>query len=456
MKKSIIFITLLTILISTLIIPVHAMNYTPDEPLNCKVDLLINLDSNTTVISKSADAKVAPASLTKIMTALVVLQNCDDLERTVVVGSEALESLYNTGSSLSGLKSGEIISVYNLLCCMLIPSGNDAAMVLACEIGGTAEKFVDMMNAAAAKLGCKNTHFDNPHGLDSATHLTTANDLAVITRAALKYSAFEKIVANATYDLPETNKNKARTLVTTNHMINKTRVSYYYEYCKGIKTGSTDNAGKCLISYASKNGYNYLAVAMGGDYRLNEKEKVEENQAFMDTLKMYKWAFDNLSYEAVAKQDQYVTSVPVNFCWDMDSVRLVSKSEVLALIPKGNDSQSVSFIPLKKPESIDAPFKKGEYVCDADIMFSGVKIGTTKLVVAEDANLSVLLYGKAILKKITANTVFKIIIVLIVLGIVIYILEFIRVNRKRRKSRELKIVKYNELERNSSNKKKKK
>lgn len=455
MKKIIIFICSLTIIILTVVTPAYAQDYTKNVVLNCNVDLLISLDDGSVIISKNADTPVAPASLTKIMTALVVLKNCPDLDKVLTVPQEAIDSLSGTGSSIAGLKVGEELSVYNMLCCMLIPSGNDAAATLAIDVGGSIDKFVEMMNQTAQELGCKNTHFDNPHGLDSDNHKTTANDLALIAKAALKYAAFETIVANSSYTLPETNKNTSRKLVNTNYLLNSTYVTYYYEYCKGIKTGSTDNAGKCLVSYAAKDGYNYLAIAMGGDYRDSDKDNVTENQAFMDSIRMYKWAFANLSYETVAKEDQYITSIPVNYCWSMDSVRLVAQSEILALIPKGNTSESVSFIPVDMPESLDAPFSKGDYICDAKIMYAGQQIGTVKLAVAEDAHLSVLLYAKALLKRMTAHTIFKIIVVLIVLFILLYIGLYIRANRIRRKKRELKIVKYNELQRNTQKKNKK-
>lgn len=453
MKKFIIFICSLTIIILTLVTPASAQNYADSVTLNCNVDLLISLDDDSVIISKNADTPVAPASLTKIMTAYVVLENCPDLDKVMTVNQEAIDSLSGTGSSISGLKAGEQMSLYNMLCCLLVPSGNDAAAALAIEVGGSISGFVDMMNAAAEKLGCKNTHFDNPHGLDSDTHKTTANDLAIMTKAVLKYPAFESIVANKFYTLPATNKNEERQLVNTNFLLNSSYVTYYYKYCKGIKTGSTDAAGKCVITYASKDGYNYLAVAMGGDYRDSDKDGVEENQAFMDSIKMYNWAFDNLSYEVVTKVNQYITSVPVNYCWSMDSVRLISQEEILALVPTGNGSESVSFVPVDIPESLNAPFSKGDYVCTANVMYAGQQIGTVKLSVAEDANLSILLYAKALLKRMTAHTIFKIILILVILLILAYILLYAYTNRRRRKKRELKIVKYNELQRNTQKKK---
>lgn len=455
MKKFIIFICCAALTVISLTVPVSAADYTADVKLYSTVDLLINTDSNAVIIDKNADKQVDPSGLTKIMTALVVLQNEKDLSRKVTVSGASLESLYGTGCVMSGLQDGEVISVHDLLCCMLIPGGNDAALVLANEYGKGVDGFVAKMNAAAKKLGCTKTTFTDPHGLEDTKQKSTANDLAKIASAALKYSVFQTIVASLTYELPQTNKNEARTLVSTNYMLNYGFPDYYYDYCRGIKTGASEAEGQSMISYATKNGYTYLAVALGGPYKDTDEDGDTENQAILDNVRMFEWAFENLSYEIVTKQQQFVTTIPVNYCWEMDNVRLVAKSEVLALVPEGNGSQSVSFEPIDMPESLDAPFKAGDTVCKAKIMFAGRQIGTVELVVAESANMSMLLYLKSAIKRMTASTVFKILIAVAVIFIGIYVTMYIRANRRRRKNRELKMFKYSETQDTKQNKRKK-
>lgn len=455
MKKFIIFICCAALTIFSLTVPVSAADYTADVKLYSTVDLLINTDSNAVIIDKNADKQVDPSGLTKIMTALVVLQNEKDLSRKVTVSGASLESLYGTGCVMSGLQDGEVISVHDLLCCMLIPGGNDAALVLANEYGKGVDGFVAKMNSAAKKLGCTKTTFTDPHGLEDTKQKSTANDLAKIASAALKYSVFQTIVASLTYELPQTNKNEARTLVSTNYMLNYGFPDYYYDYCRGIKTGASEAEGQSMISYATKNGYTYLAIAIGGPYKDTDEDGDTENQAILDNVRMFEWAFENLSYEIVTKQQQFVTTIPVNYCWEMDNVRLVAKSEVLALVPEGNGSQSVSFEPIDMPESLDAPFKAGDTVCKAKIMFAGRQIGTVELVVAESANMSMLLYLKSAIKRMTASTVFKILIAVAVIFIGIYVTMYIRANRRRRKNRELKMFKYSETQDAKQNKRKK-
>ena len=452
MKKFIIFICCAALLTVSLIMPASATDYATDVELYSKIDLLINTDSNTVIIDRNGDQTADPSGLT-IMTALVVLQSEKDLSRKITVSGSSFESLYGTGSIMSGLQDGEVISVHDLLCCMLIPGGNDAALVLADTYGKGIPNFVSKMNAAAKKLGCSKTKFTDPHGLDGKSQKSTAKDLAKIAAAAMKYSVFETIVKSLTYDVPQTNKNEARTIVSTNYMLNYGFPDYYYSDCKGIKTGASDAEGQSMISYASRNGYTYLAVSLGGPYKDTDSDGDTENQAILDVVRMFEWAFDNLSYEIVTKESQFVTTIPVNYCWDMDNVRLVAKNEVLALVPEGNGSESVSFEPIDMPDALNAPFKKGDTVCKAKIMFADQQIGTVELVVAENANMSMLLYLKAALKRMTASTVFKILVILVVLAVGAYVALYIRANRRRKKNRELKMFKYSDLKNTTKNKK---
>ena len=447
MKKIIIFLTILILIMSTLSPAAYAQDYQTHITLNCSIDYMICLDDGTEVVSKNAAKKAAPASITKITTALVVFQNCDDLNKIVTVSQSALDSLANTGSSLSGLKAGEEISVLNLLHCLLIPSGNDAAAVLAEFIGGSQEQFVEMMNDCVKKLGCKNTHYDNPHGLDSETHYTTAQDISVIAQEALKYNEFKKIVCLPKYTLPATNMNKERTLTNTNSTIVKNYLTYYRDYIKGIKTGHTDKSGYCVVTYASKNGYNYLAVAMGGDYRDSDNDKIEENQAFMDSIRMYDWAFSNLSYELIASSKLMVSEVKVNYAWKTDHMRLVPEKDTRALVPTGTNEGSVLIVPQEKPEEVNAPIKAGDVACKAKIIYADKEIAEINLVYAESVSKNYLVYTFSLIKRLITNKFFKIIALLILIVIVFYIYLVLKSNsvKKKKKKQQLKIVKINDM-----------
>lgn len=246
---------------------VSAITYDYDETIESDTVLLINMDTGIPVLEKNAEKVRYPASLTKIMTYIVVCENVDDLYNTrVEIKEEVLEPLLGTGSSMSGLdyKIGESLTVVDLLYCLMVSSGNDASLVLADYVGGgSVEKFVSLMNAKAKELGCKNTNFVNPHGLHDDNHYSTAYDLYTITSYALTLPLFSEITNTATYycegdDYP---------LVTTNYLIDVNRGGdYFYTYAQGIKTGTTDEAGRCLITTGIADGYAYMCICMGAPY----------------------------------------------------------------------------------------------------------------------------------------------------------------------------------------------
>ena len=240
MKKVIIFLTVFVLIFTTAALPASARNYQSEIQLTCDVDYMISLDTGSVIVAKNENKRVPIASVTKITTALVVLQTCKNLNEVVTVSEMAIKSLDGTGSSLSGLQVGEQVTVLQLLNLLLVASGNDAAAVLAEHFGSTQAGFVAMMNKCAQKLGCKDTHYNNPHGLDTEDGYSTAHDIALIAQEALKYDTFVKIVATASYNMEATNKNQKRTLTNTNSTMNLAYKTYYRDYVKGIKTGTTN------------------------------------------------------------------------------------------------------------------------------------------------------------------------------------------------------------------------
>ena len=188
---------LLTICVIVSSAPVSAAAYNIDFTLNSQAALLVNLDTSTVVFEQNADKKMEPASTTKIMTFIVASEQIKDLSGTkITVKKSVIDQLQGTGSSLSGVLEGEELTALQLLNCLMVPSGNDAAMVLADYVGGgDIGKFVDLMNEKAKELGCKNTHFANPHGLHDDQHYTTARDLYVITKYAMTLPYFTDITS---------------------------------------------------------------------------------------------------------------------------------------------------------------------------------------------------------------------------------------------------------------------
>lgn len=406
--------------------------------------LLVSLDNGAVIFDKNADKVSAPASLTKITTAILTIENCEDLDAIVTIKQSTINAISGTNSSTAGLKVGEEISVRNLLYCMMVKSANEAALALADYIGGgSVANFVQMMNDFVMDMGCENTHFDNPHGLDSPGQYTTARDLAMITKHALTLPLFEEIVNTVSYKMPATNKSGERNLLSTNWMINPNFKTYYLKYAQGIKTGTTANAGRCIISKASKDGYNYLAVVMGAPSEDVTGDGNPDNCAFLECKKIFKWAFDNIRLTKVADPSQIATVVNVNLSWNVDHVRLVPETEVTALVPVGNNENSVllEVIPEETPQVINAPVKKGEVLGKARILYAEDEIATVNLVAAEGVKMSVILFMWDGVKNIFKSTLFQIVFVLILLILAVYIGLIIRRNQKKKRRKAPKPVK---------------
>ena len=406
--------------------------------------LLVSLDNGAVIFDKNADKVSAPASLTKITTAILTIENCEDLDAIVTIQQSTINAISGTNSSTAGLKVGEEISVRNLLYCMMVKSANEAALALADYIGGgSVANFVQMMNDFVMDMGCENTHFDNPHGLDSPGQYTTARDLAMITKHALTLPLFEEIVNTVSYKLPATNKSNERNLLSTNWMINPNFKTYYLKYAQGIKTGTTANAGHCIISKASKDGYNYLAVVMGAPSEDVTGDGNPDNCAFLECKKIFKWAFDNIRLTKVADPSQIATVVNVNLSWNVDHVRLVPETEVTALVPVGNNENSVllEVVPEETPQEINAPVKKGEVLGKARILYAEDEIATVNLVAAECVKMSVILFVWDGVKNIFKSTLFQIVFVLILLILAVYIGLIIRRNQKKKRRKAPKPVK---------------
>lgn len=458
MKKFFILLISVSIFICSLSVPVFA-SFTSAVDIDAEIAYLISLDDDGTVIyDKNSTVKASPASLTKIVTAILTIENCVDYETVITVPSYTIRLLDGTNSSTAGILVGEQLTVRQLLYCLLVYSANDAANVLADYIGkGSIDAFVEMMNDFVADLGCTNTHFVNAHGLDADNHYTTAKDLAVIYKYCLQNSLFCEIAGTASYTIPATNKyTETRYLTSTNKMFSAGISDYYYEYINNGKTGTTDNAGRCFISSASKDGYNYLCVIMNAPMYDCDNDGVNENMAFMDTKTLYKWTFANIRLRTVANKSTYVTEVKVNLSNQYDYVSLVPANDVSALVPTGVSEAGVYVEPILEltASSVDAPVKKGDVLGKAVIKYAGESIAEVELVAAFDVSRSTVKYIGSIALKLMQSFAFKLAIIICVVVILpICILLFIVIpSRRKNKKSKIRIVNVNDMQNNKKKK----
>lgn len=394
---------------------------------------LVNLDTDTVVYEKNPNQRRGPASVTKIMTYIVVVDNVKDLEGTIVdVKDETLDLLLGTGSSLSGIEKGDKLSVYQLLHCLMIPSGNDAALVLADYVGnGDISSFVDLMNQKAKELGCNDTHFMNPHGLTDPNHYSTANDIAKMTKYAMGLPHFSEI----TNQVVSTILGEDRVLVTTNKLIDKVRGGdYYYKYAKGIKTGHVDETtGYCLVSTAINEGYTYMCVALGSP---------DDGGALIDSKNLYRWAFNSLEIKQIVDSTTPVGEVKINYAWNKDSTMLVPKNSLMTILPASVSSSSIEIIP-DIPESVNAPITAGQKIGTATLRYANQDLGTVDLLASESVPINYFVFFIDIVGSIILSKWFIIAFVITIILLAIYILLINYYNKnKKRKSNPRRYKKY--------------
>ncbi len=230
--------------------------------VDARAALLIDLNSDNVLYELNADEELYPASLTKIMTAILAIEN-GNLDDVITASQTALTGLDPDGTTV-WLSAGEQMPLRDLLYCMLLASANDACNVVAEYISGSIEDFVALMNKKAKELGCTGTHFSNTNGLPDDTHTTTARDLAIITKYAIQNPTFWEICTTVQYTVPATNVFDPRVLVTTNSMMSTHKYYYFYDSrVQGVKTGYTAAAGRCLIVTAQEDDMRLLSVVLG-------------------------------------------------------------------------------------------------------------------------------------------------------------------------------------------------
>ena len=447
MKKLLIYLNCFLIAFSPLTVTAFAgkksgTSYNIDAPeYESDIALLVNADTDTVIYEKNAEKITAPASLTKIVTALVTLSKCNDLSKKIKCAPEAVDSILGTGSSIAGLYGGEVTTLEMLLYCLFLPSANDAAAVLAYHFSdGNSESFVNEMNEFVKTLGCKNTFFVNPHGLDNeeikgfdgeTQNQTTAYDMYLIAKEALKNETIVKISSKYGKTMPATNKSDERYLYNTNPLLNNYSY-YYYEDAVGLKTGTTDKAGACLISSAVKNGYTYIAISMHGtlDYVLDGEKR---NSAFLTCRYMLRWAFENMQMKVLADDSRNMGEVKVKYGRGCDYAALVPSESISAVVKKdiGIDDMRVVYSD-DFPEEVKAPVKKGQEIGKAKLMYKKIKSADITLVAQQDVKKNYLWAIFSFFEKIVTSKVFLCFIIFV--AVILFI--FYNGTKKKRKAKK--------------------
>ena len=432
MKKAKIFTIFCTFLLLFSAFSTNLTSYaafSPSFELYSQGVFMVNLDTDIVVASKNPDKKLYPASTAKIMTCLVALENVRNFSATVECPYDCFNEFtwdysseyYNpnyAGASNAAIEGEqENVTYQDCMYALMLRSGCEAANILAYNISGSMEKFVDLMNDTAKKIGCQNTHFSNAHGLFAEDNYTTAYDMYLITRYALdKYPGFMKFCNTYEYDMPANYNNpEGYTIYSTNSMMNVDS-EYYDVGIKGIKTGSIDEyylfrngdwdtanpvEGFCsLVTICERNGYTYLLVTLQAPwYDKNGEEKITH---FEDHKKLYDWAFDEFELKQVIGKNNQVMKAEVEMGKNTDEVGIVTTEEFYTLIPKSLDSTAIQQItPTVGP--FVAPVKKGEPVGELVLKLDGETLTTIPLVTESDIELDSIAKYKDRLKTVLGS-----------------------------------------------------
>lgn len=358
----------------------------PNFSIDASAALLIDLTTGRTVYEQDADARVYPASLTKIMTCLLALEN-GNLSDVITVGESALSGL-DEDSSVVGLQIGERITLENLLYCMMVSSGNDAANVVAEYISGSVADFVRMMNERAYALGCQDTHFNNPHGLHDESHYTTARDLSIITQAALKSENFRQIVDTAEYIIPESELGAEHKLKTTNMLIyQSTGNTLYDSRVTGVKTGYTSAAGRCLIATAEYNDIRLLSVICGAKTTVQESGDLLM-ESFPLTTRLLDYGFDNFSYVTVLSPLYPVSQVNVLNSAGSEAVAAAPAKDIRLLLPANYNPDALKTEILLDAQEVEAPVSEGQRLGIAKVYYGTELMDETELLAIANVSRS--------------------------------------------------------------------
>ena len=368
-----------------------------DDPQpQAKAVIIVDGDNGEILYELNAHQRMYPASITKIMTSLVVLDAVGSgqisLDSQITASPQAVDLPWD--SSTAEIKAGETLSILSLLYCDLLPSGNDACNILAEAVGGTSAEFVARMNAKAQELGMVDTHFANPHGLHDPEHYTTAYDIYLMAYAAMQNETFRTIVRSPSYTLPATNLQPERTIYSSNGFLSSFyHIGYTYGKAIGIKTGYTGEAGRCLASAAvDELGRTFYCVVLGTE-DIEDESGVKRRLSFTESKRLLEWAFDNFHRITLLDQDteNVMREVAVTLSDEADYVQAIPKGEIQATVPSDFDIKQAK-LDIVLPDSIEAPVTAGDKLGTVTLWYNDVEYGTLDMVATDDVERSDFLY----------------------------------------------------------------
>lgn len=427
MKRTISVLLSVLLIIFAFPLNANAINFTPSFQVYSQSAYMINLDSKSVIYEKNADDEQMPASLVNIMTAIIVLENCENTDDISIVANDTLYKEFDAYEYPDDLRYAEIwngdkLTVTEYLYALMLTSSCEAANILAYYFGDSnIEAFVEKMNAKAAEIGAVNTHFTNPHGLYDPQQVTTARDMALITQYALTVPGFEEIATAEEYQLKPQNidsQHEPEWFISHSNIIMSAASDYYLYGVKGIKTGNLQLGGRNIITMGSSDGNKYLLILLNAPFY--DEDGDSKYYHIIDGRNLMEWVFDNFNYQVLLSKDEEIAEIKVSDSDGNGYVLIKPANEVSSLWYNDVDTTSIQKN-ITLAEDVVAPVKKGQKLGEIELKLSDEVIDVVDLVASTDVERSLLKFNLSMTKDFFKSNWFGVAIIISVMLTLIYL-----------------------------------
>lgn len=364
-------IRILTIILLSLFIPINI--YSLDFDIYSKNAILYNTKEDKVMYEKNSTDKVSIASLTKITTAIVALENIKDLDEKITLTSADFKGLVEANASVAGFRIGQEVTYRDLLYGLMLPSGADAAQALTSNISGSNDKFIDLMNDKAKELKLENTHYANSTGLDDSNHYSTVKDVLKVFKYALKNEEFKKIITTSKYTISDGSMTFRSTLSKASTLD--------IEYIKGGKTGTTGDAGLCLATLANYDDTDFILVTTGAEDKLGN---------FLDHKEIYEYVRDNFDYTEVVNKKDILVTLPTKYLKE-DTIDFTGDKNINMYLENDFDKNNLKY-KYTGIKLITRKNKEGEKLGKVDIYYDKDKLATVDIILKDKPKFSIVKY----------------------------------------------------------------
>ncbi|MBQ2780174.1 MAG: D-alanyl-D-alanine carboxypeptidase [Clostridia bacterium] len=428
--------------------PLYGVPQEIEQKMNAEAYLLVSLgtdvDDDVLLFGKnwSDTALRSPAALVRLMVGVCAMEMIEEQglsldTDTGTYHSGCFDLIAGTGISVLELPVGATLTLKDLLTATMMQTAGDAAVTLAVTLAGSNAAFVARMNETAQKLGCTATSFSNVTGLEGGAQYTNCIDLYRIMRQAMEYPELKTMMGTVEYTV-RWQGGKSMTIVNTNELIRPTTLNYCAE-CVAGRTGYTSESGRCVVSVAQNNGYEYMAVVLGCP---DKNAQGVGGLQYDDSRALYKWAWEHLSYTTLVAKGEVIDRMPVGLAAETDSVTLVAADDVAIVLPAGFDHKTV-IREVTRVDGVDAPIERGKVYGKLTLKINlDQVIGEVDLVASEGIQRSALLYAWRQVTDFLATPWFYIAIGVVLLLLFGYIVLNLYYNRKRRKNNQRRVRQY--------------